>query len=66
LAKTISAYWAAFGKNGNPDGAGRPAWPLFSGERGKIIDFTNDGPQVTDVPRVAALDAVAAAYPQQE
>lgn len=62
-AEAMSAYWTAFARSGDPNGGGRPVWPAFSSEAGEIIDFTNEGPKKTDVPRKAALDALSAAYP---
>ena len=60
LAETISAYWVAFAKTGDPNGAGRPAWPRHdAGDR--LIDFTNDGPVAKVTPDAASLDAIAAA-----
>jgi para-nitrobenzyl esterase len=29
LSETITAYWSAFARSGNPNGAGRPPWPAF-------------------------------------
>jgi para-nitrobenzyl esterase len=31
LSQTMGGYWTAFGTNQNPNGGGRPNWPLFSG-----------------------------------
>lgn len=62
-ARTISGYWAAFARTGDPNGAGRPAWPAFVARDGKIIDFTNGGAMVADVPRRAGLEVLGAVYP---
>lgn len=61
-AAVMSAYWVAFAKTGNPNGLGRPDWPAFSPAGGEIIEFTNQGPRKTGIPRAAALDALSAAY----
>jgi para-nitrobenzyl esterase len=58
-ARTISAYWVAFAKTGNPNGEGRPAWPRYDGSD-RLIDFTNAGPVVEKTPDAAPLDAIAA------
>ncbi len=60
LAKTISAYWVAFAKTGDPNGPGRPVWPRYDG-KDKLLNFTNDGPVAMTTPDAAALDALAAA-----
>ena len=61
-ASTMSAYWAAFAKSGDPNGGRRPNWPLFTGSDGRILEFTNDGPQAIAVPREAALGALSVTY----
>ncbi len=61
LASTISAYWVAFAKTGDPNGAGRPAWPRYdTGDR--LLEFTNAGPVAKVTPDAAALDAIAGSY----
>jgi para-nitrobenzyl esterase len=62
-ARTISGYWASFAKAGDPNGGGRPPWPLFTGGEGQIIDFTNGGAKPAGVPRRAGLEALGATYP---
>ena len=60
-AATMSAYWTAFARTGNPNGDDRPNWPAFAAGH-ELLDFTNAGPEVSDVPRQAAIDAISAAY----
>jgi para-nitrobenzyl esterase len=59
-AQTISAYWTSFARTGDPNGAGRPAWPEYDTQRDQLLDFSNDGPMVVPVPRAAAMKAIAA------
>ena len=59
LAKTISAYWVAFAKAGDPNGGGRPRWPFY-GQDDKLLNFTNDGPVAEKTPDAAALDLIGA------
>jgi para-nitrobenzyl esterase len=59
LAKTISAYWVAFAKTGDPNGSALPKWPRYDGAD-RLINFTNDGPVAMTTPDAAALDAIAA------
>jgi para-nitrobenzyl esterase len=62
-AQTMSAYWTAFARTGDPNGASRPAWPRFESERRAVLDFTNDGPVVTPPPRDVAMKAIRSLYP---
>jgi len=59
LAKTISAYWVAFAKTGDPNGPGRPTWPRYDGSD-QLINFTNDGPVAVKTPDAAILEMIAA------
>jgi len=59
LAKTISAYWVAFAKTGDPNGPGQPAWPRYDASD-QLIDFTNDGPVAKTTPDAAILEMIAA------
>jgi len=65
LAATMSAYWAAFAKTGDPSGGGRPVWPRYTAAADRLLDFTNTGPVAEKTPDAARLDALAAArYPK--
>jgi para-nitrobenzyl esterase len=57
LAETISAYWVAFARTGDPNGQGRPPWPRY-GADDRLINFTNDGPVAEKTPDAAALDLI--------
>jgi len=59
LAETISAYWVAFAKTGDPNGGGRPVWPRY-GPDDQLLNFTNDGPVTEKTPDAAALDFLGA------
>lgn len=64
LAKTISAYWVAFARTGDPNGKGRPVWPRYdAGDR--LMNFTNDGPIAEPTPDAAALDFLGRAQDTQ-
>ena len=56
MGATASAYWASFGKSGDPNGDGRPQWPRYQTGVDKIIDFTNSGVTVGPDPIKARLD----------
>ena len=64
LAKTISAYWVAFAKTGDPNGQGRPHWPAYN-SKDQLINFTDDGPVAEVTPDAHALDAIAMSYAQR-
>ncbi|HEX3367381.1 carboxylesterase/lipase family protein [Phenylobacterium sp.] len=55
LAKSVSAYWAAFIKTGNPDSAGGPAWPKFAPAE-TYMEFSADGAKPHDHFLKAQLD----------
>jgi len=61
LARTISAYWVAFARSGDPNGSGRQQWPRFD-RRDRLLNFTNEGPVAMATPDAAALDAIAVLY----
>ena len=60
-AEAANAYWVAFAKTGDPNGAGRPAWPACKGACDTLLDFTNDGPKARPDPWTARLDLTASA-----
>ncbi len=60
-AKDALAYWVAFAKTGNPDGAGRPHWPRYSATDDQLMNFTNDGPVAEHDAWKARLDVTEAA-----
>jgi para-nitrobenzyl esterase len=43
LKDTMSGYWASFARTGDPNGAGRPAWPAFREGRIQGLDVTARG-----------------------
>jgi para-nitrobenzyl esterase len=65
LAATMSAYWVAFAKTGDPNGDARPAWPRYSSASDELLNFTNAGPVAEKTPDAVRLDAIAVArYPK--
>ena len=54
----MNAYWAAFAKTGDPNGAGRPKWPAYKAATDEIMDFTAAGPAPKPDPRRERLDFV--------
>ncbi len=43
MAKTMSGYWVAFVKTGDPNGDGRTVWPRFNPASREVLNFTNTG-----------------------
>lgn len=62
-ANIMSAYWVAFAKTSNPNGAHRPHWPTFDASRNELLEFTNGGPEVIPTPRGPAMEAITKAHP---
>lgn len=60
-AETMSAYWVAFARSGDPNGGGRPRWPAFGRGSEMLLDFTNAGPVASLVPYAERLDAISLA-----
>jgi para-nitrobenzyl esterase len=63
LAETLSAYWVAFARTGDPNGEGWAQWPAY-GSHDELMDFTNDGPVAKVTPDAAALDRIGETYRQ--
>lgn len=58
-AATIMAdYWTGFARDGDPNGAGRPAWPDLRIEVDHLLEFTNDGPAAKPIPFRTRLDLI--------
>jgi para-nitrobenzyl esterase len=57
-AQAANAYWANFGKTGNPNGAGLPQWPAFNAKADVLMDFTATGPVAKPDPWKDRLDLV--------
>lgn len=43
MSELVSAYWVGFAKTGDPNGAGRPVWPLHTRDSDILLDFGRDG-----------------------
>ena len=56
IAETANAYWVSFARTGDPNGAGRPAWPPCKAACDVLLDFTNGGPKAGPDPWKARLD----------
>lgn len=61
LADVMAAYWAAFARQGYPNDAGRPAWPVFEvGDEQVLVLDEAVGPGT--LPNNAALDVFDTVY----
>ena len=56
VAETANVYWVSFARTGDPNGAGRPAWPPCKAACDVLLDFTNGGPKAGPDPWKARLD----------
>jgi para-nitrobenzyl esterase len=66
IAEAANAYWAAFAKAGDPNGAGRPDWPRYDPGGDVLMNFTERGPVAEPDAWKARLDLVEpAAQPQK-
>jgi para-nitrobenzyl esterase len=57
-ATTVSAYWVAFAKTGNPNGGGRPVWDAFTPSDQRILMIEDAGIASKADPWASRLDAV--------
>ncbi len=56
MARTVSAYWIAFAKTGDPNGGGRAHWPAYNAEQDVLANFTNNGVVIERDPWKLRLD----------
>jgi para-nitrobenzyl esterase len=56
MGDVTSGYWVQFGKTGDPNGEGRPAWPRYDPAADRLIHFTNAGIIVGTDPLKPRLD----------
>jgi para-nitrobenzyl esterase len=56
MGDLASAYWVHFAKTGNPNGGGRPEWPLYDPSVDRLIHFTNSGVIIGTDPLKPRLD----------
>jgi len=55
-AAAAHAYWVSFAKTGDPNGSGRPAWPLYESSADQLMNFTEQGPAPQADPWKTRLD----------
>jgi para-nitrobenzyl esterase len=56
MGDLTSAYWAQFGKTGDPNGGGQPDWPRHDPAADRIMHFTNGGVIVGTDPLKPRVD----------
>ena len=56
MADLVSAYWVSFGLTTDPNGGGRPIWPIHDRMVDRLMHFTNSGAIVGTDPLKARLD----------
>ena len=56
--RAATAYWVAFAASGDPNAKGFPAWPRYTADADRILDFTLTGPVATADPWKTRLDLV--------
>jgi para-nitrobenzyl esterase len=43
LSALMMSYWTNFARNGNPNGAGLPPWPVYEGPGTQVMRFGSPG-----------------------
>ena len=61
LSDLMNSYWVNFAKNGDPNGAGLPAWPVFDEKEQKTMIFDKT-PNARPHPNLDQLKAFDAYY----
>jgi para-nitrobenzyl esterase len=56
MGHTMSAYWTAFVKTGDPNGGGRPEWPRYDPTSRDVLNFTDKGVTYGPDPLEKRLD----------
>ncbi|NBB63780.1 carboxylesterase family protein [Pseudomonas sp. ODNR1LW] len=57
-SEAMMGYWTAFARSGDPNGVGRPDWPMVEPSETRLIQFLNGGPVATPVPDSGRLDLI--------
>ena len=57
-ATLIGDYWTAFAKTGDPNGAGRPAWPRYDAKTDQRLEISITGAAVAGPAGGPGLDAI--------
>jgi len=65
MGQTMSGYWVAFVKTGDPNGGGRPEWPRYDPSGRDVLNFANTGVTFGADPLKARLDLWRAVWEQQ-
>jgi para-nitrobenzyl esterase len=62
LAETMAGYWTNFAKRGDPNGAGLPVWPSFTGGEERVLHLQDPIALggVANRPALSVLDAIFA------
>ena len=63
LADVMAGYWVNFARDGDPNGRGRPAWPRFQAEDGRVLRL-NAPIAAGPPPELATLKVFDSVYAQ--
>jgi para-nitrobenzyl esterase len=66
MGDLASAYWAQFGKTGDPNGQARPAWPRYDPSVDRLPHSTNSGIIVGTDPLKPRLDLWERVWARQQ
>lgn len=61
VSEQVSSYWVNFAKTGDPNGAGLPAWPAFTGAAQQVMNI-DDPSHAIPAPNLDKLKALDGYY----
>ncbi|WP_233455770.1 carboxylesterase/lipase family protein [Brevundimonas aurantiaca] len=58
-SQAMMGYWTSFARSGDPNGVGRPDWPMAAGKGNPtLLLIRNDGPVAVPTPDAGRLDLI--------
>jgi para-nitrobenzyl esterase len=62
MADLVSGYWIHFAQTGDPNFAGAPIWPRYTGATDELLEFSDEGAVVHKNFHKTELDLITRRY----